>query len=130
MLLLVEGIDNDKDAEEIGLTTARLQTASELRLRSARPYREGKPEVGDGVSRPFVYVNVNVVGSAYDISVTYKKVVLDLASGESNFATTWDTSSAGTHGRSGASFILSQLSQRLDEFLVEYLRVNEEHCGR
>ena len=37
--------------------------------------------------------------------------------------------STGTHG-GDAGFILSAVSQHLDKFLVEYLRVNEENCGR
>ena len=42
---------------------------------------------------------------------------------------TWQSGSTGTHG-TDSSFILSNVSRHLDKFLAEYLRVNEEDCGR
>ncbi len=119
MKLIVEGLHDD--ASKIGLTEVQLQAAAESRLRSARLY--------DAAETPYLYVQVNVVGPAYNISVEYNKVVFDLASGESSLAATWDRGSTGTHGRE-AGYILSSVSQHMDQFLVEYLRVNEEHCGR
>ena len=121
MDLVVGNLDDDEDAVEIRLTKAQLQTAAESRLRSARLY--------DAAETPFLFVNVNVVGRAYSIDVEYHKWVFDLASGESIWAPTWISGGAGTHG-GRAAYILSSVSQHLDEFLVEYLRVNEEHCGR
>ena len=119
MSLVVEKL-NDY-ASTIGLTTDKLQVAVESRLRSARLY--------DTAEVPFLYVNVHVVDQAFSISVDYEKLVFDSVSGESNKAKTWTTGSTGMHGRN-AGYILSSVSRHLDQFLVEYLRVNEEHCGR
>lgn len=54
----------------------------------------------------------------------------DLKDAQSHpFATTWLGGSVlGTHG-GDASYIVSSLSQHLDQFLTEHLRVNEEACN-
>ena len=76
-----------------------------------------------------LYVNINVVGPAYNISVRYRKWVTDLATNSNSPATTWTTGGAGTHG-GDAGFIIQVLSGYLDEFLAGYLRVNEPACDR
>ena len=119
MDLIVEGLGSD--ATEIGLTEEKIQAAVESRLRSARLY--------DSNAYPYLYVNVNVIGIAFNISVEYKKIVIDSASGHEFPATTWTTGSTGTNGRE-SSYILSSISEHLDRFLVEFLRVNEEACEK
>ena len=89
MKLAVEVLNDD--AGKIGLTKARLQAAAESRLRSARLF-------DSDVTAPWLYVNVNVSGTAFSIRLEYKKLVLDPASGEPGFAATWNTGSTGTHG--------------------------------
>ena len=120
MGLVVE--DLPKSATEIGLTKEAVTVAVRSRLRAARLYRADA-----GV--PFLPVTVNVVGSAFGISVAYLKWVKDRASGISSGATTWTRGSTGTHGRD-ASYILSSVSQKVDKFIDEYLRVNEAACGK
>ncbi len=121
MQLLIE--DLHSDAADIGLTKEALQAAAESRLRAARLYTEDY-ERADFAR---LYVNVNVVGPAYSISVEYQKTVRDVFRGVGT-ATTWDSGSAGTH-EGDADYIVSPLSQHLDRFLAAYLRVNEEACG-
>ena len=120
MKLVVEDLHDD--AGKIGLTKARLQAAAESRLRSARLY-------DSDATTAYLYVNVNVSGPAFSTSLQYKKLVLDLASVKNGYAATWNTGSTGTHG-GDAGYILSSLSEDLDQFLVEYLRVNESACSR
>ncbi len=120
MDLAVESLNDDTG--KIGLTKARLQAAAESRLRSARLY-------DSDATAPWLYVNVNVSGPAFSISLQYKKLVLDLASVKNGYAATWNTAGTGTHG-GDAGYIVSSLSQHLDRFLVEYLRVNESACSR
>ena len=76
---------------------------------------------------PYLYVNVNVVGMAFNTSLEYNKPVHDLASDVTGVASTWDISLTGTHG-GGSNYILSTISELMDRFLVEYLRVNEAAC--
>ena len=110
MYLVVESLS--PHASKIGLTKEAIRAAAESRLRSARLYRSIR-------SAPYLYINVNVVGRGFSIS-----------SGNRGLATTWDRGSAGTHGGSGANYILSSISRHMDEFLVEFLRVNEKACEK
>ena len=122
-LLVEEYNDNDNDNAwaDIGLTVDRVQTMAESRLRAARLY--------DARARTFLYVNVNVVGRGFSWGMGYKKLVYDAVSGERNYATTWDVGSTGTHS-GDAGFILQGLSEHLDGFILEYLRVNEDACDQ
>ena len=121
MHLTVEDYGDDADWTDTGLTVDRLQTMAESRLRAARLY--------DATARPFLYVNVNVVSSSYSLSVKYHKFVYDPVSGETSLAATWDVGSTGTHG-GDAGYILQSVSESLDSFILEYLRVNEDACDQ
>lgn len=117
--LVVERLHSD--ASKIGLTKESLEIAVESRLRSARLY---SPEL----LTPRLYLNVSTVDSAFSISLEYSKLLYDDFTNSSNLATTWDTGSTGTHG-GDASYVLSVVSEAVDRFLVEFLRVNEEACA-
>ena len=43
------------------------------------------------------------------------------------FAAVWEQGSTGTHRRD-ASYVVGSVSQLLDRFLAEFLRVNESAC--
>ena len=120
MWIVVENLP--EDATAIGLDRPALQAAVESRLRAARLYTE---ELSLAAAR--LYVNVNVVTTAFSISLEYDKNVTD-AFGKGGLATTLNIPSTGTHGGE-ASYIVSGLSQHLDRFLAAYLRVNEAACG-
>ena len=120
MDLAVEEYRGDADWADVGLTADRIQTMAESRLRAARLY--------DATARAYLYVNVNVLSRSFSVDVDYKKPVYDAVSGETNYATTWDFGGAGGHG-GDASFILQGLSEQLDRFILEYLRVNEDACN-
>ena len=122
MRLLVEDLPDA--AADIGLTEERLVLAAESRLRGSRLYTaEGAEGYG-----AYLYLRVNVVGNAFSIALDYRKNVRDLASGDVNAATTWHAGSTGTHGRN-VEYIVSGVSRYLDQFLTEYLRVNEAACS-
>lgn len=109
-----------EDAAEIGLTKKRIQTAAESRLRAARLY--------DPSSGYVLYVNVNVVGHAYNINVEHHKWLHDVEFNLRGIAETWSIGSTGTHA-GDAGYILQFVSEHVDRFVVEYLRVNEAACG-
>ena len=119
MYLIVEDVSDD--AVDIGLTRERLQFAVESRLRSARLYTS--------TPFPFLSVAVTVLGVAFNLNVQYFKQTVDVASGESYASPTWGRTSTGTHSRD-PEFIVSALSGYMDQFLTEYLRVNEAACER
>ena len=115
------------DEAEIGLTEERIQTIAESRLRAARLYQDG--DIFAALSADhYLYINVLVVGNAFGYTVGYFKTLHDEKSGMSSFAQTWRTGGIGTHGRD-AGFILQGISEQVDKFIVEYLRVNEGSCN-
>ena len=119
MRLLVEELP--AGASKIGLTEEAIRAAAESRLRAARLY--------DSRAVYYLYVNVNVFRMAFSINLEFKKYVHDPLSGNTGPATTWNTGGAGTHG-GNANYIVSLVSQYMDEFLVEFLRVNEKACEK
>ena len=120
MRLVVESLDEDVGQGD--LTTAQIRNAAEIRLRAAGTY--------DPEAAPSLYINVNVgapeKGSRhfpfYNIYVEYRRLLFDFRLPWYRLASTWSTGSAG---QGGGNFILSSLSQHLDKFLVEYLRVRD-----
>ena len=98
----------------------RIQTLAESRLRAARLYDAA-------ALLPYLYVRVGVFGGAFHIKVSFKKWLRDDVSEKNGIAETWDTGSLGTHG-GDAGFILQGVSEHLDRFVLEYLRVNETVC--
>ena len=142
IVLFVEGLS--ADASKIGLTAAALQAAVESRLRAARLYAstlslpESEQEalalwralrLHRSALTPYLYVNVHVAGNAFHVRLGYQKWVHDSLSDLSGRVTTWDTGSTGTHG-DDASYILSSVSQDMDQFLLEFLRVNDDACEK
>ena len=110
------------DAEEIGLENPKIQAAAESRLRSARLYTEADPAV-------ILEITVQVFRSAFSVRLSLYKTVFDPLTEINYSSATWTLGSIGTHG-SDASFIIRSLSQHLDTFLADYLRVNETACGQ
>ena len=109
----------EDDAAGLGLTEGRVRTLAESRLRAARLFSD------ETVTYLLVYVNV--AGRAFSLAVEYRKLVYDAASQELGLSTTWSDGATGTHG-GGGTFIVQSLSEALDGFVLEYLRVNEDAC--
>ncbi|WP_420448952.1 hypothetical protein [Candidatus Palauibacter sp.] len=92
-------------------------------MRAARIY--------DPDSADHLYVNLNVLGGTaapYSFRIELKKWLYDLRDpsagdgGGMGFAGTWRSSEVG-YG--DASYILAAVGRHMDEFIDEYLRVNE-----
>ena len=157
MKLLVASLDDE--AADIGLSEERIKTMAESRLRAARLFIDAaalrkKTErkeiameaqglsaaligaargvaLASYVARACLFVHVNVVGGAFSCDVQFLKRLYDPIlglSGKPGTAVTWHVVVTGTHG-GDAGYILQSLSETLDRFLMEYLRVNEEACG-
>jgi len=110
-------------AGRIGLTKDRIQTRMELRLRSAG-LTPGNDYSKNGA---YLYVNINVAGDAYSIAVNYQRLV-GFITGNRRYrhtAITWHSGYAGTHA-DNVAFIINSLDGLLDEFLNEYLKVNQK----
>ncbi len=106
---------------EIDLTEEAVEIATRSRLRSARLYAGERTGVA-------IFVTVHVVGVAFNIDVGLNKILVDLEfAGREGIGTTWETVFTGTHGND-SNYILTSVSQLIDEFLDEYLRVNADAC--
>ncbi len=123
MRLSVADLTGDPDAADIELTTERLVVAAESRLRGARLYTEDLDQ-----PHPVLELMVNIARAAFSTSLRYQKPVRDLATSEVTLATTWEVGATGQHS-GDAEFIVSSVSRHLDQFLTEYLRVNEAACS-
>ena len=111
------------DAKKLGLTEQRVRVAAESRLRAARLYTE---EIARG-NGALLYVNANVVREVFTVDVKYHKELRDPVSTNLGLASTWQSGRFGTHG-GDPGYIIQNLSEKMDTFLVEYLRVNEKDC--
>ena len=107
-------------AATIGLKKSRIQTAVEVRLRSARLYSDSK-------FGSFVRVSVHVVGSAFTIDLEHVKQTIDPITEVPFLSATWKEKITGTHSRD-PEYIVQNLSKLVDQFLLDFLRVNEEEC--
>ena len=121
MEIVVEGLKHR--ALKLGLNQKSIKNVVESRIRSARLYSTNAP------SNTLLYVNINVAGRAFNAELSFNKPVYDPFTGTRGIATTWTTATTGTHGNS-SGFILSSLSRLMDEFLVAFLRVNDEACRK
>ena len=117
------------DAVRMGLTQRAIATTVRSRLRATRLY--GSSGGGGSGSNPSLYVNVSTVGNrgaGFNVNLGFLKYVSDPISGEEGHATTWHRGVVGQSRDVG--YILSGVSQLADEFIDEYLRVNEPACPR
>ncbi len=109
-------------ADEIDLTEERVRTMVESRLRAARLYtsREGVPHLA---------VNILTLddGLAFVRQIQLSKWNRDDMTGLERGSFTWESLGFGTHG-GDAGFIMQGLSEGLDGFILDYLRVNEDYC--
>ncbi len=124
--LVVEELPDD--AADIELSKERIQTLAESRLRIARLYDAAVPlYISYLYVRVGVTVSENLRGGAFSIEVSFKKHLRDDVSDRNGSAVTWETSTYGTHG-GDADYIMRLVSERIDWFILEYLRVNETAC--
>ena len=131
-----------EDAIEIGVTEKIVTIAVRSRLRAARLYLP-EPEPWDWEKNPQMplaelmrnlehmisglQVEILVAGSVFVLKLEYHKAVTDEASDVRGFVATWTDGTFGKHGRD-SDFILASLSQKMNVFIDEYLRVNASAC--
>ena len=118
--------DLSEHEAKIGLTKEAVAVAVRSRLRAARIYTDGDITATEAPAA--VYMSIGVVGPAFTVHSRFAKAVRDIASGVSNYATTWDYGQYGTHG-DDPDAIIRAASKIADRFLDDYLRVNEAACA-
>lgn len=110
------------EADEIDLTEERVRTMVESRLRAARLY-----DSQEGV--PYLAVTILTLddGPAFVGRIQLSKWNRDDITGLEGGSFTWEDLRYGTHG-GDAGFIMQGLSEVMDGFVLDYLRVNEGYC--
>ena len=120
--------DTPSDAIEIGLTTERIENIAESRLRAARIY---DPEGAD-----YLHIKTNAIapkfvsgekiGDGQSVAASYqlgfKKAIFESDVKEFGHAETW---SQGAILLGKADYIVQSISEAVDSFISEFLRVNE-----
>lgn len=110
----------------IDLSEAMLWAAVEHRLRAAGVFTDTP---GEGRPLPFLLVDVEVMGPAYYIFIEFAKWMHDFRSNDRGWVTAWRRLRVGLHDDRN-DFIVSELLVVLNDFLTEYLRVNESACAK
>ena len=113
----------DVGKNDLGLTTERIRTRVELKLRSVQVV----PVEIKGVVPYLLSVKAQVVGGAFKIALEFSRNatwVLPDGKTVEQTAVVWSDGTFGTHGRS-ADYVLNALDEVLEEFLNTYLRANQ-----
>ena len=127
-------LQGKNEASKIGLTKEAIETAVRSRLRSARIFKDD-PDRRRSISLPpkvngFLQVSVTLTAVSLDMSMGFEKVMTDEASRYVGWTPTgWWRGLLGEHVDDGYYF-LSGIAPVIDEFIDDYLRVNESACSR
>jgi hypothetical protein len=117
----------DVPVNNIGLEADSIRTKAELRLRSAgiRPVSLAEYKT-DPSADYYLWVQVNVVGAAYNINLSFNRITTWTLPNDRSFsftASTWVTSGTGTQSRIGS--VMEALDRNFDIFLNAYLKANQ-----
>lgn len=132
-------VDVDIENSSLSLSAETVRSVVEARLRAARLYKGD-----DGLYQPqYLRVEVSGASAAFNVRLQFFRLMTwwsfdgQLAKWwrqeypdrdePIGFASTWANRAVGTHDGT-PTIVLSVVSQLMDDFLVEYLRVNEEAC--
>lgn len=130
MEVLVEEID--PQAETFGLTRSQLQTDTELRLRKAA-IRVLAEQEAENQGSPLLYININASGAkdivgvfSYAIRLELRqRVILERDTSIRVIATTWTITSKGVVGANKLRNLRQIVADYVDEFINDYLAVNQ-----
>lgn len=127
---IVEPLNEDVDANEIGLTTEMLTDMVESRLRASRLYTDEIFYDADDIKRvvPGLYLRVHILNPAFAINVDFVRYLQIVSTGNVMAGATWDSGTVGTHGQD-ANYVIEAARKYVDIFILQYLRANEEYCN-
>jgi len=128
VFVLVEAVG--EDARRIGLSSNRIESRVKIRLRQVglRPV-----ESYERRDASYLYVNINIIGTAFSINLSFIRDVFFYEDSEVSVgteglyksrATTWRDGGTGTHANN-PEYIISSLDGYLDQFLSDYLDAND-----
>ena len=118
---------DDDDPKDYGVSSNRVRTVVESRLRAARLYADTDSWFTRVLHDNLLAVRVWFVGAAVLIQVEFWKKLADPVSRLRALVPAWTDERLGVHGGDG-SYVMQHLSELIDRFILEYLRVNDEDC--
>ena len=128
----VDFIVDLKGGRGLGLTEAGISAAAESRLRAARLY--------DGDAPDYLYANVIALsanpqgggrrlGYAVNVSIQFKRrLCWEEDRSFCSWGEVWNRAGLLVTGRDGSAYVMEDFREKVEEFLADYLRVNEEAC--
>ena len=121
MSLSVQFMSKDSAIANIDDIEDRIQTMAESRLRAARLFTDS---ASNNLS-----LGLTVSGPAFSAYMHYAKPLYDAVSGLTYRSPSWLFQvGSGTHG-GNAEGVLQMVSEAIDLFVLEYLRVNDSVCA-
>ena len=111
----------DEYATAFGLSEQGIEALAGSRLRAARM-------LGDASSEDWLYLRVTGFANSYAVEASFQKRLHDERSGLDMTATTWARAGLGVTGRKEGNHVMSMVSQFVDMFIDDYLRVNATAC--
>ena len=116
-------LDVDVEAEAWGLTKDAITTTVRSRLRAARIYTSE-------VRLPSLNVEVAVLKHAFSLRFSLMRILDDPEYVTRGFGYTWFDNRMGIHteDHQGSNFILQEVGHLTDQFIDQYLAVNESAC--
>jgi len=118
-------IDVPRGATDIGLTTERLQTVTELKLRESGIKILSQDEWNKTPGGPTLVIAVNIVGVGCSIDVSFREIVFVSRQGKAVAipnSETWGRSVAGTTHT--PEFVVDREKELLDIFCNDWLKAN------
>ena len=126
-------LQGKNEASKIGLTKEAIETAVRSRLRGARIFRNNPDLRSQSPKRErngFLQVQVHLGATYVSWSIRFEKLMTDWPTDLLGWTPTgWRTGAFGGH-RDDSYYIVSSIAPGIDEFIDDYLRVNESACGR
>ena len=113
----------DDNARKIGLTEKRLRETTAVLLRADRLYTDSESESGDRL----LYIRILCSEDLCVLKIEFSQYVSDPESGADAIVPTWEYRQR-SDTFFGGGVIMQSLVHGVEEFLVEYRRVNEAAC--
>ena len=125
--------DVNEDARRDGLTTQRLQTVTELTLRSAGIFQSRETIFAKSGQNPrfrqaYLSVNVNALRHdglyAYSVAVELHEVIKLVDDSGLAYGTIWSGRSVGSVGRNNLPSVVEAVREFVERFANDYLAAN------
>jgi hypothetical protein len=120
IFVIIEKIDEEGRSAGLSMELIRAKVELQLQRNGITPDKE---QSGDG----FLVVNVNTVGTAFHLGLSYHRMVSYTSEGKTyqTVAGVWSKGVTGTFGKD-STFVLRTVADTMDMFINAYLKANRK----